>query len=157
MEACAFKASTIPHKSTAFSLQVLADSDLLCDGSCCLLHQQPEPGVWFSSFWFARHSVPFVSVSFRLLPSMSFSTLLLTIATRLIHGDPGNRGLVPSPLPSSVNQAASASVPVMPDAHGSPKHPGPSIQGSFHISQTAPSFHGFGQGATNPCCFGHFQ
>ena len=64
----------------------------------------------------------------------------------------------------SVIQAAPTSVPVMSDAHGSPRHPGPSGQGSFHISQTASSFHAFEQGATSPCCLGqiptdrlHFQ
>ena len=62
-----------------------------------------------------------------------------------------------SPISSlSVNPEAPASDPVVPDALGSPRHLGPSIQGSFHISRTASSFHGFEQNATKTYCAGQF-
>ena len=71
------------------------------------------------------------------------------------RGEPSARQTTLSHI-LSANTEAPASVPVVPDALGSPRHPGPSIQGSFHISRTASSFHGFEQNATNPYCPGQF-
>ena len=73
------------------------------------------------------------------------------------RGVPSARQTTLSHILSPANTEAPASVPIVPDAHGSPRHPGPSIQGSFHISRTASSFHGFEQNATNPYCPGQFS